>query len=57
MNKNWSVYKNGEKENFTVEVDGKKFFCECGANVFQKYKIDNKEIYVCNGCKIEYKAT
>lgn len=34
----------------TLCVDGKRFTCECGANVFRRYDDD----YVCNGCDKMY---
>lgn len=34
-----------------VKVDGKRFFCECGANVFTKCEGD---VFRCNGCQRDY---
>lgn len=56
MDKNWVKYKNGDKENFIITIKDKQFFCTCGANVFKKYIINGKQIYVCNGCDTEYEG-
>lgn len=55
-NKREKVKKDGKAEGFIIELDGKSFRCECGANVFTKYEdiIDEWVTYCCNGCHREY---
>lgn len=44
-----------EVPNTMITVDGKKFRCICGCNVFHKMKKDD-DIYICNACGSEFEA-
>lgn len=39
------------EKNVMITLNGKKFFCKCGCNVFTKFK---KNIYKCHCCGKEY---
>lgn len=46
------IEKHNENPNILLKVDGQKFRCQCGCNVF--HHIDDDEIFVCNSCDSEY---
>lgn len=43
-------------ENKTVRINGKVFYCECGCNVFNHPKPDDKLVYECNACGAWYRG-
>lgn len=47
---------NGELENFTIRVEGERFHCSCGCNVFHKPDKKYQELYECNGCEARYEG-
>jgi hypothetical protein len=40
------------KQNIIVRVEGKRFFCKCGCNVFHEYEDGS---IGCNACETVYK--
>lgn len=41
---------NGDVENFTIRLDGKKYHCHCGCNCFHKPEKNRLDIFRCNAC-------
>jgi hypothetical protein len=39
------------KQNMTIRVEGKRFFCRCGCNVFHEF---DDGVLGCNACNTEY---
>jgi hypothetical protein len=50
------LVEGGAIEMFTVNVDGGKFRCGCGCNVFHKPDRTQLSLYECNGCGNHYRG-
>ena len=46
------IKEHNKNPNILLKVDGERFRCQCGCNVF--HHIDDDEIFVCNSCESEY---
>lgn len=46
------IDKHNENPNILLTVNGKKFRCQCGCNVF--HHIDDDAVFICNSCDSEY---
>lgn len=47
----------GTLANFTLNLDGKKYRCVCGCNVFHKPDKEKPEIYRCNSCGYTFETS
>lgn len=44
----------GRLHEFTLKVAGRRFFCDCGCNVFHKPDRSQTELYECNACGVRF---
>ena len=47
-------YPDGTLFESTLKVAGKRFFCDCGCNVFHNPDSEKPDIYRCNACMKTY---
>lgn len=47
----------GKLHEFTLKVNRKRFFCDCGCNVFHKPNKDIDDLFQCNACDQKFTAT
>jgi hypothetical protein len=54
-----AVKKDGKLEEFTLKTHGSDnfFYCDYGCNVFHKPDKEDLDLYKCNACGYEYRAT
>lgn len=46
--------EDGALKQTMLKVNGKRFRCECGCNVFHQPDSTRPHIYECNGCELNY---
>ena len=49
-------HEDGSLQEFLLTMDGKRFRCDCGCNVFHKFKGEPDTFY-CNCCPLGYETT